>query len=351
MKVGLLIYGSLESMSGGYLYDRKLAAYLQACGDEVEIISLPRRNYWAHLTDNLRFRLPANLDILVEDELIHPSVLAANVQLHSYPVISLVHNLHSSEYRPEWENAIYRLIEKSYVKTVDGLIFNSTTTRDSVYALTGDPKPYIVATPGGDRFGSMSPERVRARAYEAGPLRLLFLANLIPPKGLHVLLDAISSQPSAFLLEVVGSKTADTAYFQQMQSAIRAKGMLPMIHFHGILDGAALLEKLEKAQVLVLPSSYEGFGIAYLEGMAFGLPAIGTLSGAIPQLITDGENGYLIPRGDSAGLAKRLEQLASDRELLCGLSLGALNRFHSQPTWAQTTEAIRSFLLQMIQRN
>jgi hypothetical protein len=69
MKLGLLIYGSLETLSGGYLYDRKLVEHLRTQGDTVEIISLPWRNYAAHLTDNFRFRLPPHLDLLIQDEL------------------------------------------------------------------------------------------------------------------------------------------------------------------------------------------------------------------------------------------------------------------------------------------
>ncbi len=57
MKIGLVIYGSLDTLSGGYMYDRMLVDYLRAEGDTVEIISLPWRNYAAHLTDNLSFRL------------------------------------------------------------------------------------------------------------------------------------------------------------------------------------------------------------------------------------------------------------------------------------------------------
>ena len=58
MKIGFLIYGSLDTLSGGYLYDRKLVEYLRTQGDTVQIISLPWRNYAAHLSDNFRFRLP-----------------------------------------------------------------------------------------------------------------------------------------------------------------------------------------------------------------------------------------------------------------------------------------------------
>ncbi len=78
MKLGLVIYGSLDTLSGGYLYDRKLVEYLRAQGDTVEIISLPWRNYAAHLTDNLHFRLPPDLDLLIQDELNHPSLISAN---------------------------------------------------------------------------------------------------------------------------------------------------------------------------------------------------------------------------------------------------------------------------------
>jgi len=53
MKLGLIIYGSLDTLSGGYLYDRKLVEYLRRCGDTVEVISLPWRNYARHLADNL----------------------------------------------------------------------------------------------------------------------------------------------------------------------------------------------------------------------------------------------------------------------------------------------------------
>jgi hypothetical protein len=110
MRIGLVIYGSLDTVSGGYLYDRKLVEHLRAQGDTVEIFPLPWRNYAAHLADNLHFRLPPNLDILIQDELNHPSLIAANAGKHPYPIISLVHHLLCSELRPKWQNAFYRVI-------------------------------------------------------------------------------------------------------------------------------------------------------------------------------------------------------------------------------------------------
>ncbi|HSQ38585.1 MAG TPA: glycosyltransferase family 4 protein, partial [Anaerolineales bacterium] len=95
-------------------------------------------------------------------------------------------------------------------------------------------------------------------------------------------------------------------------------------------------------------SSYEGFGIVYLEGMGFGLPAIGTTAGAAGEIIRDSETGYLIAPNDSAALASRLAGLSADRGLLTRLSLNALQRYRIQPTWEQTAKNIRGFLSSVI---
>src|SRR5512138_1993944 len=128
MKIGFVIYGSLDTLSGGYLYDRKLVEYLRSQGDTVEIISLPWRNYLSHLTDNFHVRLPLNLDILIQDELNHPSLICANRGRHPYPIVSLVHHLRCSELRSPWQNTFYRVVERKYLQSVDGFIFNSKTT-------------------------------------------------------------------------------------------------------------------------------------------------------------------------------------------------------------------------------
>src|SRR5574340_1489397 len=151
MHIGLVIYGSLDSISGGYLFDRKLVEYLRQQGDTVDVISLPRRPFYAlHLLDNLRYRNPREagkpeaknkktetkspakgellkerLDLIIQDELNHPSLLAANARAHPYPVVSLVHHLRHLEQRPAWENSIYRTLERRYLRSVDGFIFTS----------------------------------------------------------------------------------------------------------------------------------------------------------------------------------------------------------------------------------
>jgi glycosyltransferase involved in cell wall biosynthesis len=96
--------------------------------------------------------------------------------------------------------------------------------------------------------------------------------------------------------------------------------------------------------VLVVPSSYEGFGIVYLEGMAFGLPAIGTTTGAASEIITNGETGFLIQPDDAQALASHLAALLADSDRLAKMSINALKRYQQQPRWNETAGQIRQFL-------
>ncbi|MDP2778402.1 MAG: glycosyltransferase family 4 protein [Anaerolineales bacterium] len=349
MKLGLIIYGSLDTLSGGYMYDHKLVEYLRAQGDTVEIISLPWRNYAAHLTDNFSFKSPANLDILIQDELNHPSLIAANRGKHPCPIVSLAHHLRCSELRPKWQNDLYRVVEKKYLQSVDGFIFNSQTTKDVVNGLMISVKPSVVAYPPTDRFGeAISEEEIKARASQ-NSLRILFLGNIIERKGLHTLLQAlVSLQPSSFILDVVGSLTTEPTYAKQMQELVMVNGLSSTVTFHSSLDNEPLVEKLKQANVLIVPSSYEGFGIVYLEGMAFGLPAIGTTAGAAGEIIEHGKTGYLIKPNDHQTFATHISQLASDRNLLTELSLNARKRYIQQPSWNESASQIRAFLQSMI---
>ncbi len=351
MKLGLIIYGSLDTLSGGYLYDRKLVEYLRAQGDTVEIISLPWRNYATHLTDNFSFKLPANLDILIQDELNHPSLIGANLGKHPYPIISLVHHLRCSELRPQWQNDLYRVVEKKYLQSVDGFIFNSQTTKGVVNSLIGKGKSSVVAYPPTDRFGeAISEEEISERAT-GDELKILFLGNVMERKGLHTLLNALlilAHSREMFILDVVGSLTTEPNYASQMKEFVKINSLSSLVTFHSSLNNEPLKQKLQKAHVLIVPSSYEGFGIVYLEGMAFGLPAIGTTAGAAGEIIEHEKTGYLIHPNDHQALATHISQLASDRNLLAELSLNARKRYTQQPAWNETAGQIRTFLQTMI---
>ncbi|HEX6385017.1 MAG TPA: glycosyltransferase family 4 protein [Anaerolineae bacterium] len=356
MHIGLIVYGRLDSVSGGYLYDRKLVEYLRRQGDRVEIISLPWSNYGRHLAHNFlsgpfnRLR-HASFDVLLQDELNHPSLFWLNRRLRRrrYPIISIVHHLRLCETRPVWQNSIYTWIEKQYLASVDGFIFNSQTTQTVVQGLVGSHRPCVVAYPAGDRLQpSFDPEVVTARAHEPGPLRLLFVGNLTVRKSLDTLLAALMRLPAeSWRLEVVGDTTIDPAYTRRIRQQVEAAGLGHQVTLHSSLSDQALRQHFCRSHLLAVPSRYEGFGIVYLEGMGFGLPAIAGAAGAAGEIVSHGQNGFLVRVEETAELAAYVDCLHRDRDRLVQMSLAARRRYQHHPTWDESMGHVRRFLLEI----
>jgi len=354
MKIGLLIYGNLDIVTGGFLYDRLLVEYLESQGHRVEVISLPWPAYGRGLLDNF---LPAfsrgfknlDCDILLQDGLIHPSFFRLNRRLRrrlQCPIIALVYHLRANEAHPPWRQRLYRWVEGQYLRTVDGFICVSRATREDVEKLAGNSRPLMVAHPGGDRLpGSISQERIAARALAPGPLEIVFIGNLIPRKELHTLLKALTALPRAgWRLTVAGSLTMDAPYVENIRRQLERDGLAAAVDLLGTLDANELAALLARSHLLAMPSSYEAFGIVYLEGMSFGLPAIASTAGGAREIIRHGLDGFLVAPGDVPDLAGRLERLILDRGLLLQMSLAAKENFARHPTWAESLSSIHRFL-------
>lgn len=357
MRVGLVIYGDLNTVSGGYLYDRKLVEYLRSQGDHVQVYSQKQRNYAGNLLENVSRALDesirnARLDVLLEDELNHASLLGLNRRIRDQldvPIISIVHHLRSSEYHSAWRSVIYRRLERAYLRSVDGFIFNGETTKFVVRSVADVSEPSVVAVPAGDRLpAEISEDEIRTRSFVPGPLRVVFLGNVIRRKGLHTLLAALASLPQTdWELRVIGRLDVDETYADDVRTQIRRSGIADNVTLFGSLPDREISRLLRSGNLLAVPSSYEGYGIAYLEGMAFGLPAIATTSGAAREIITHQENGWLIEPGDAGAIREVLTLIRDDRELLARMGISARARFLRQPGWEDSMRRIRSFITEM----
>ena len=354
MHVGLLIYGSLDTISGGFIYDRHLVQYLREHGDRVDVIALPWRPYILSLPDNLsrgltRRLLYTRFDVLIQDELVHPSSFWLNRRFRpriTYPIVALAHHLRCREQRPALQNHIYKLVEQSYLNSVDAFVCVSRTTQKDVEDLAGANRPLVVAPPGKDGLpGSITPGEIMARAAIPGPLQIIFVGNLIPRKALHTLLAALAQLfGDCWRLTVAGSPEMDTAYVRAIHRQINEQGLASRITLLGTLPAGELAARYAASHVLAVPSSYEGFGIIYIEGMHFGLPAIASTAGAAREIITPDENGFLVEPGDVNSLAQCLRTLMTDRRQLAEMSLAAHRRAAAHPTWNESATRIRAFL-------
>lgn len=363
MRVALVIYGSLDTLSGGYLYDRRLVEHLRRRGHTVDVVSLPWRSYAAHLADNLRPTWRRTLrelhaDLLLEDELNHPS-LAWMPKPAGVPVVAIVHHLRSSEEHPAPLRPLYRAVERRYLRRVDGCLYNSATTRAAAARLLGGNRgalsnapPGVVAFPAGNhllRAASLSLHEADAPRPQPPPLRLLAAGSVIPRKNIHTLLDALAqTPPAACTLDVAGSLTADPAYAAALRAQIARLGLGERVRLHGALPDAGLARLYAASHLFALPS-YEGFGIVYLEAMSYGLPVIASSAGAAHEIVTHGLDGYLVAPGDAATLAAHLRALAADPALLAAMSEAARARFARHPTWDETFSEAAAWLEDLAQ--
>jgi len=201
--VGLLIYGRLDTISGGFIYDRHLVRYLREQGDRVEVISLPWRRYGVSLLDNLNagLRRRLNTPALISSSKMNWSILPASGSTSasvpdSLPLVAIVHHLRCREPHPAWPTHLYRRVEKRYLASVDGYICCQPDHQRGRggFSRAGAASGGGVSRP--QRPARLHhPAEIMARATAPGPLHILFVGNLIPRKELHTLLTALTNLP------------------------------------------------------------------------------------------------------------------------------------------------------------
>ena len=358
MRIGLVIYGGIDQISGGYLYDRMLVHRLVSLGERVDIISLPSRGYCADAlfspVPSIRNRYPAGEmpDVVIIDELCHPSFSIRHKRLKALlgcPVVALVHHLRRSEDVGFFGRIAASILERRFLAYTDGIIVNSSPTMEEVKKLLPNNRtlPAIIATPAGNRFPA---RHYPFRSPASGePIKILFVGNLIQRKGLSTLVRALSLATKtvgagAFTLTVAGRTDADPAYTRWIRRLVRSLSPQPEVAFAGLVEDEALVSLYEQSHMVCVPSQFEGFGIVYLEGMHFGLPAIGSTEGGASDIIKNGINGYTTPPENTAALADILVRLRKDGALYESLSRGAVETARAFPTWEKSMSAIHTFL-------
>jgi glycosyltransferase involved in cell wall biosynthesis len=157
------------------------------------------------------------------------------------------------------------------------------------------------------------------------PLRLLYIGRIAREKGLYETLQAMRL---AFELGVDARLTVAGAgpEEQRLRRYAAALGIAQRTAFVGPVSGSDKVSLLAGADVMLLPSYAEGLPYALLEAMAAGVPVLATPVGAIPDVVSPGTHGYLVPVRDGKALAEALVLLSGDRETLSWMSRACRRR-------------------------
>ncbi len=166
-------------------------------------------------------------------------------------------------------------------------------------------------------YGCPTPESEPAPAH-AGPLRVLFVGSLGQRKGTSYLLSAIEKLGEHATLTLLGTKPM--AHCAPLEKALQKHRWLPS------LPHAEVLREMRAHDVLVFPSLFEGFGLVITEALSQGIPVITTANTSGPDLLTEGEDGYIIPIRDEISIVERLTFLLTNREHLQSMKAAALEK-------------------------
>ena len=173
---------------------------------------------------------------------------------------------------------------------------------------------------------------------------VLFAGRLATNKGLPDLIDAMSQLESPDTVDLV-LMGADMGLGKELDKAADSRNIA--MHRLGHVDDDVYRSALSAAEILVLPSEYEAFGIVLLEAAAAATPVIGTRVGGIPEAMSDGKNGFLVDYNNPVMLANKISSLIGD-EKLCQ-ELGNHGRMLSKRfSWSSLVDQLESEYLSLL---
>jgi glycosyltransferase involved in cell wall biosynthesis len=344
--VWFVIPGDFETKTGGYGYDRYVIAGLRARGWTVHVISLPGAYPFPDASargtaDRELAAIPDHACVVVDGLACGALPVEAARHQRRLCIVALVHHPLALETGLDAATAdTLRASERDALAAACGVVVTSMRTVGAVEALGVDAGRIAVVEPGTAVAAS-------ATGSTDGPIRLLCVASIVPRKGHDTLLDALARLAHLdWRLICVGGVDRDTAFAGRVMSQREASAVGDRVAFVGELEGEALDAAYHGADIFVLPTYYEGYGMAVAEAVARGIPVVSSPTGAIAELIGR-DAGILVPAGDAGLLAATLERLMADRTLLEQLRQGALRARASLPTWevqsARIEEALRRF--------
>ena len=336
MRVAFVTVGETSRLTGGYLYHARVFAGLREKGIEVETLvasgAAPAEQEAAAPRLGTRLDL-RRFDAIVVDALAR--IVCApwlDGWRASHPVVAMVHELSSIAAgggvarEQEFEEPLLR---------ADRLIVVSEHGRFILQSRGVPAERVRVVSPGFDRL--LSPDAAtKHSAGHSSRVHALCVAQWIPRKGILglVLAWAAHERPGA-MLDLIGETDADPAYATSVHAAI-ASVSGSSISVRGPVDDATLGAAYAAADLFVLPSRYEGYGIVYAEALAHGLPIIACDVGPVPELVGE-EAALLVPPDDIQALSGALDKLLGEPTMRSRMSEAAYGRAEGLPRWEDTT--------------
>jgi glycosyltransferase involved in cell wall biosynthesis len=317
--------------SGGNVYDRRVLRGLGTAGWTVHVQKVAVSH--AALTEALA-RIPNDSTVLLDGLVASPAPEAIAPESRRLRLVALVHMPLGRDAPDEREAEV--------LSAVSAIVTTSTWARRTLLEFYSLRQNHVhVAEPGVEASAL-------ARGTQSGG-SLLSVAAVIPGKGHDVLVDALAAlNGRRWQCLCVGTLDRDPAFVAMLRRRAAAAGMTDRVRFLGPVAEADLARSYGAADLLVLPSRSETYGMVVTEALARGVPVVAADVGGVPEAMGHGANGarpgVLVPPEDPAALCDVLRAWLEDAELRRRLRRAAYERRESLADWATTTTVIADVL-------
>ncbi len=336
--------------SGGNTYDRRVCRGLAALGWAVHEHAVPgawpRPGDAGHvaLARTVR-RIPDGAPVLLDGLIASTAPEALVPQARRLRQVVLVH-MPLGHRPPDDEAGALRAREREVLAAAAAVVTTSAWSRRRLGELYALPAGRVhVAEPGVDA--------ARLAPGSAAGDALLCVAALTPDKGHDVLLDALAMATDlSWRCTCVGSQVRDPVFAHRMRRRARNSRLGDRVRFSGPLTGAELDRAYAAADLLVLASHTETYGMVVTEALARGLPVLATEVGGVTEALGRGEDGtrpgLLVPPGDPAALGTALRAWLEDAGLRDRLRRAARERRTTLRPWAATASLVADILAEVV---
>ena len=327
-----IVPGSIDTATGGYGYDRRMISGLEALGWAISLFELaagfpqPDAAARQHAV-GVMASIPEEAIVLVDGLALGALAAEAERESARLRLVALVHHPLAAELGIASETAAsLRASERRALASVRLTIVTSPATAEALGDYGVAPEHIAVVEPGTD-------PAPLAHGSPSACVSMLSVAALVPRKGHDILFRALAALPNRnWHLTCVGPMDRHPETTARLREQLRAAGLEDRVQLGGEVDRAALDAQYDAADLFVLPTRFEGYGMAVAEALARGLPIVSTATGAIGTIVGE-EAGLIVPPGDEDALRAALSLVLNDADLRQRLARGAARVRTRLPTW------------------
>ncbi|MCQ0972016.1 glycosyltransferase family 4 protein [Paracoccus sp. TK19116] len=327
------IPGDIETLTGGYIYERRLLMGLRDQGRNVTHLQLPASfpdPSAAEMTDAVAQLQGIDAErVLILDGLVFGAIETHGLAGVRAPIVAMIHHPLALEtgLDPSTRDHLFRT-ERDNLRLARHVLVPSPHTRDTlVHRYDVDPARITIARPGIDRphFTPVADK----------PPLILSVGILHPRKGHDILIEALSRLDDLDWRAVIVGNPWHRAHADDLARMVKQTGLGDRLRLAGRVSAEELQGLYASASIFALATRFEGYGIVFDEAISHGLPIVSTKAGAVPDTVPPGA-GLLVPPDDVEAFADALRTLLSKAGDRDRMAQAASKAAQALPGWKDT---------------